>query len=238
MPDAATALEPDAASGQPDAAGPADTGTGGSGGAGGSAGGGEALMVVGAVPIIGSDVQIHDELVARGLAVTEVLDSSSTAAMAAGKKIVVLSYSIDSEQIGAKFADVDASVILMEHNLLGTMGMTSASGHGYQDPAVTLSIVKADHPLAAGLTGDVTVIGVKGEMFWGMPSDSAIKIATIKGNAARVVLFGYEAGAMMVGRKAAGKRLQFFLGAHLVPTKYLNADGLKLLDAAIDWCAK
>jgi hypothetical protein len=60
----------------------------------------------------------------------------------------------------------------------------------------------------------------------------------VKGNAGHLVIFGYDKGAMMVGKMAPGKRLQFFLGSHLVPTKWLNPDGLKLLDASIDWCTK
>lgn len=236
-PDAAPALEKDAGTTAPDATASPDQAPTGEGGA---SAGGEALMVVGTVPIIGSDVQIKDQLIARGLKVTEILDSNATTQMAAGKKIIVLSYSIDSEQVTGKFNDAEGCVIVLEHNLLPSLGMTSGSGHGYQLGATELSIIKPDHPLAAGFTGDVSVI-VKmstSDMFWGVPPESAIKIATVKGNANRVALFAYEKDAMMVGRKAPGKRLQFFLGAHNVPTKYLTADGLKVLDASIDWCAK
>jgi len=233
----AAPLEKDAGAPAADTAGP---GPDLSGAGGGSGGGGEALMIVGTVPIIGSDIQIKEELIARGLKVSEVLDSNSNAQMAAGKKIVVLSYSIDSEQVTGKFNDAEGCIILMEHNLLPSLGMTSGSGHGYQLGATELSIIKPDHPLAAGFTGDVSVI-VKmstSDMFWGVPPETAIKIATVKGNANRVALFAYEKDAMMVGRKAPGKRLQFFLGAHNVPTKYLTADGVKVLDASIDWCVK
>ena len=58
---------------------------------------------------------------------------------------------------------------------------------------------------------------------------------TVKGNAAQWVIFAYPAGAMMMTRPAPGKRLQFFLGAHQVPEQFLNAAGLKLLGAAIEW---
>jgi hypothetical protein len=236
--DAAPAVEKDSGVTAPaDATAPADQAV--TGGEGGASGGGEALMVVGTVPTIGSDIQIREELMARGLKVTEVLDSMATPAMAAGKKIVVLSYSIDSEEVTGKFNEAEGCIILMEHNLLPSLGMTAANGHGYQLPSTQISIIKPEHPLAAGFMGDVTVISVKnGDVFWGVPAESAIKIATVKGNANRVVLFGYEKDAMMVGRKAPGKRLQFFLGAHNVPTKYLTAEGLKVLDASIDWCAK
>jgi hypothetical protein len=220
-----------------DTAAPSDQAVTGEGGS--SGGGGEAMMVVGSLPIIGSDLQLEEQLVARGLKVTKVLDGMATAEMAAGKKIVVLSYSIDTKRVTPKFGDVEACIILLEHNLLPALGMTAANGHGYQLPSTQISIIKPDHPLAAGFMGDVTFTAVKNaDVFWGVPAESAVKIATVKGNANRVVLFAYEKGAMMVGRTAAGRRLQFFLGAHNVPTKYLSADGLKLLDASIDWCVK
>ena len=49
------------------------------------------------------------------------------------------------------------------------------------------------------------------------------------------MLFGYEAGAMMVSKPAPAKRLLFFLGAHLDNAPALSADGIKLLRAAIAW---
>jgi hypothetical protein len=236
-PDAAAPVEKDAGTpASPDATVSPDQAPSGEGG---SSGGGEALMVVGSMPTIGSDVQLEEQLVARGLKVTKVLDSAATPEVAAGKKIVVLSYSIDTKRVTPKFGDVEACIILLEHNLLPTLGMTAANGHGYKLPSTQISIVNPTHPLAAGFMGDVTVISVQnGDVFWGVPAASAIKIATVKGNANQVVLFAYEKGAMMVGRMAAGRRLQFFLGAHNVPTKYLSANGLKLLDASIDWCVK
>jgi hypothetical protein len=61
-------------------------------------------------------------------------------------------------------------------------------------------------------------------------------VATVKGAPTHWVIFAYPAGAMMVGKVAPGKRLQFFFGSHLVPDMYLNDTGKKLLGAAIDWC--
>jgi hypothetical protein len=241
MADAAPAPEKDAGSTPVDAtAGGPETGAGGAGGSGGEPGGGEALLVVGAVPIIGSDVTIHERLVAKGLKVTDVRDNLATPAMAMGKKIVILSYSIDSEEVTGKFNETDAAVVVMEHNLLGSLGMTATagSGHGYAKPGTHITIINTATPLAAGFMGDVQIAQAGGSIFWGVPAEAAVKVASMRGSPGRISLFAYEAGAMMVGRKAPGKRLQFPLGAHLEPVKYLNADGAKLLDATIDWCLK
>jgi hypothetical protein len=221
----AGATSPDAA---PVDASPVDQGAPAEAGAAG----GKALLVVGQVPLIGSDIQIHEQLVSRGLEVEDLLDSKSTTANATGKSIVVISYSVDSEEIANKFTEVPVPIIIMEQNLLGVLGMTSATGHGYTLGVTEITITKPGSPLAAGFTGNVSVFTKTGETFWGTPGPNAINVASAKGKS---VYFAYEAGVMMVGRMAPARRLQFFLGAHLVPDKWLNANGLKLLDAAIDW---
>ena len=58
----------------------------------------------------------------------------------------------------------------------------------------------------------------------------------------KVTYFAYEKGAMMEGAVAPAKRVQFFHASHspapIDKNLYLNANGLKLLGAAIDWCLK
>jgi hypothetical protein len=199
--------------------------------------GGTALFVVGAIPPIGDDVQIAKVLAERGLKVELMLDSKVKLADTMGRALVVLSYSLDSKRnFHENFVDVPVPIIVMEHGLLGTLDM--ANMHKWAEPATTLTISAADSPLAAGLTGDVTVYGKSGEMFWGLPSDQAIKVAVAKGHPTWWVIFAYDKGKMMMTKPAPAKRLQFFMGAHLVPDMFMNANGLKLLAASIDWCVK
>jgi hypothetical protein len=209
------------------------SGTGGASGDGGGSTGGTALMVVGP-QIIGTDKDIIAQLEAHHLKVQTVVDSVATPADAVGKALVVLSYSLDSDNFKADYSTVTAPIILMERGLLARLGMTSSDK--WAEPVTALTIVASDSPLAAGLpAGDQVVYSKPGEFFWGMPSAEAIKVATVKGNPSQWVIFAYPAGAMMVGKKAAGKRLHFFFGSHLVPDTYLNDTGKKLLGAAIDW---
>ena len=200
------------------------------------AGDGTALVVVGP-QIIGTDLDIIDQLKAHNLKVETIVDSMATTAHTMGKSLVVLSYSLDSDNFKADYSTVEAPIILMERGLLVRLGMTSSDR--WAEPVTTLTIVAADSPLAAGLpAGDHVVFSKPGEFFWGVPSAAAIKVATVKGDASKWVIFAYPKDAMMVGKKAAGKRLHFFFGAHLVPDKYLNDTGKKLLGAAIDWSVK
>jgi hypothetical protein len=219
----------------------ADRPAGGAGPAAAAAAG-KALMVVGTIPLTGTDLQIRDALRARKLQVQEVRENAATAADAADKRVVVLSCSMKSTEFAARaaFAEVKAAIIVLEHFLLPTLGMTTDSGHGFEQGLTQLSIVGADPVLTAGFPpGDLTVYARTQEMFWGTPGPGAIKIATTPGKPDRWVLFGYPAGAAMAdGKLAPARRLQFFFAVHAPPPvteTYLNDNGLRLLGAAIDW---
>jgi hypothetical protein len=203
------------------------------------AAGGKVLMIAGEMPMVGVDGQIHQVLEAKNLEVEDVRYDLASPANLAGKQLVVLSYSLLSSNFkAADFADAPVPIIVMEHNLLPDLGMTAAADHGFQTGVTQITIVSNDPILTAGLSGDVTVYSRVGEFFWGVPGPGALGIATIKGNPARVVTFAYPAGAMMVGRSAPAKRVQIFVAVHAPPpnpTEFLNADGLKLVGAAVDW---
>ena len=92
------------------------------------------------------------------------------------------------------------------------------------------------------MTGDVDVYSTRQEFFWGTPSPAAIRIAHAVGQPDRVAFFAYEKGATMDGAVARARRVQFFHASHspdpIDPNLYLNATGLRLLDATIAWCLK
>jgi hypothetical protein len=202
---------------------------------------GRALMVVGTIPLRGTDTQIQAALQARGLAVDAIKEAQATAADAIGKRLVVLSYSMQSTAFKAEaFADVPVPIIVLEHFLLPRLGMTAPTGHGFTRSNLTrINITTADPVLAAGLpAGEQTVYGREQEMFWGVPSDAAIKVASVDGQPDHIAYFAYPTGAPMFGRAAPARRLQFFHATHAPPpvdTLYLNAAGLRLLGGAIDW---
>ena len=205
------------------------------------AAGGKALIVVGTIPLVGTDVQIRQALVARKLEVQEALEARVTAADAADKRVVVLSFSMQSGNFAARkdFAEVKAPIIVLEHFLLPVLGMTTDAGHGFEQNLTQLTIAATDPVLSAGFpAGDLTVYARTQEMFWGVPGPGAVKIAAVKGKPDRWVLFGYPKGAMMADRPAPARRLQFFFAVHAPPPvtqTYLNDNGLKLLGSAIDW---
>jgi hypothetical protein len=197
---------------------------------------------VGTIPLVGTDAQIRDALEARNIETEAVREVNASTAQAQGKRLVILSFSMQSTEFKTKaeFADLRVPIIVLEHFLLPPLGMTTNEGHGFQQGLTQLTIAPgADPVLSAGFpAGDLTVYARTQEMFWGTPGPGAVKIATAKGQPDRWVLFGYPAGAMMVDRPAPARRLQFFFAVHAPPPvtqTYLNDNGLRLLGAALDW---
>lgn len=199
---------------------------------------GGALLVTGTIPLVGTDVQFKAALEAAGLDVEVIQEKAATPMHARGKRLILLSYGMTSTAFKAEaYADVPVPIILTEHNLLPRLRMSQA--HGYTDRMTTLTFVSA-HALAGGLTGDQDVYSTSQEFFWGTPGPAAIRIAHAVGQPDRVTFFAFEKGAMMDGAVAPARRVQFFHATHspdpIDPNRYLNASGLKLLDATIAWC--
>ena len=103
---------------------------------------------------------------------------------------------------------------------------------------VKITIVKTDHPLAAGLSGEVPVLETRCRIVRGSGlGPDAIKIAkapadAVPASADSWPIFAYEKGGTMVGGfKAPAKRMGFFWHRPSAVTP----EGKKLYQAAIDW---
>jgi hypothetical protein len=100
-----------------------------------------------------------------------------------------------------------------------------------------VSIQMAEHPIAAGFTGTVTVLnGTGAELGWGKPAAGAERVATMPGFTDRVAIFGYSRGATMVIGQAPARRVGAFVMEFAAVQ--LNANGIGLLSAAIDWAVQ
>jgi hypothetical protein len=241
LPDA-SALE-DTSPPVPDAAGTPDTGVPSGGAEGGSSN--TVLMIDGAMPTVGLDGQYRMVLQSKGLVIQDIRETVVKPSDAIGKRLVLLSYSVDSAAFDATpLASIPVPMIVTEHMVLGKLGMTTAAGHGFQEGETQIAIISSDPVLTAGFPmGNLTVYGQTGEFFWGLTGPGAVNVATIPGTPAHVVYFAYPAGVMMAGGLTApAKRMLFFAVAH-TPNPYstvpfMNADGLKVLGGAIDWMLK
>jgi hypothetical protein len=227
-----------------DGAAPPETGSS-SGESTEGGGGNTVLYISGAVRNVGLDSQYRMVLQSKGFVLVDVLDAMVKPSDCDGKRLVIMSYGVDSAVVNAApLATVPVPMIVTEHMLLGKLGMTTAAGHGFQQGETQISIIGSDPLLTAGFPmGNLTVYVQTGEFFWGLTSPGAINVATIPGTPAHVVYFAYPTGVMMAGGiPAPAKRMLFFAVAHspnpLSTVPFMNPDALKILSGAIDWMVK
>jgi hypothetical protein len=148
--------------------------------------------------------------------------------------VVVISSTSNSGDVTTKYRTAVTPVVIWEPLLFDEFGMTStaSTNQGTQTGQTQVAIVNAAHPLAAGLSGTVTVSSSTTFTF-GVPNASAVVVARPPSNASRASIFAYERGAGMVGAHRARPRVGLFL--HDTTAASLTASGRSLVDAALRW---
>jgi hypothetical protein len=191
--------------------------------------GGSALLVVGNLKLSAPDASTKNRLQALGLTVVVRVASSTTAADASGKALVLVSDSVTSS-LGTKLRGVGTGVLCLQPALFDDFGMTTAQGTLAAQTQVEITA-------EALLRGVRLTVTSSGRIFgWGTPAAAAKKVATIKGDPAKATIFRYDSGAQMASIVAPGRRVGWFgtqdaLGA-------LDGAGWSLFDAAVQWAAQ
>jgi hypothetical protein len=195
------------------------------------------LVVADASALNPSDVLLRNRLVRLGFATDALSDETVPAGGVAERAVVVVSETVSSGVIGGKLAGATHPVVLSEPALLDEMGMAGSWGRGQGEfvAQTQIQIVDAGHPLAAGLTGTITVTNSAQKLVWGLPTAQAARVATLFGQPARFGLFGYEAGQEMVVGTAPARRAFWFAGD--TTGAALTASGLAIFDAVVKWAS-
>jgi hypothetical protein len=190
------------------------------------------LFVVGDANSMGpSDIAIHNRLQNYGYTVQVVNDELVVTGDATGKGLVLVSSTVGSANVTTKFWDVAVPVINWETALQDDFGFATSSGNAGSQ--TNLNITNPGHPLAAGLPAGVrTVATASGDFSWGEPGGSPTIIARLN-DGSHPCLYAYEAGAAMSSGAAPARRVHLFLQNDTFSS--LNADGVKLFDAAVGW---
>jgi hypothetical protein len=196
---------------------------------------GQALFVVADTAAVNAaDQAVRQRLGELGLTVVTQSDGRVTAAEATGKRLVVISGSVASGDIGTMFTDVAVPVLTWEDALYDELGIATSSG--LEASAQRVDLVASAHPSAAALAGDVPVLTTPGGIRWGRPVASATVVARIAGARDRAAHFAIEAGAALTGgRIAPARRVGTFLDENW--SHRLTPAGLALFDAAVVWAA-
>ena len=191
------------------------------------------LLVSSKATMNSRDRKVAAHLEALGYRVTGADDNAVTAASANGYGLVLISDTVAAAKLGATFRDVRVPVVVFEGNVFDDMKMTgtASNDYGFSKYQTQLDMNPVSHPLAAGLSGRVTVTTKSVTYYWGLPSNDAIKIAKIKGAPSKLAIFAYDTNAQMVGMRAPARRV----GLAQAYGSRLTADGWKLLDASVAW---
>lgn len=181
-----------------------------------------------------TDEALYDRLVRMGYAITFIGDDVATAADAEGYCALVLSAVADSSDIAGEFHDVAVPVVTWEFALFDDMGFAvTTSEYGLDEGATQIDIVDASHPLAAGLSGTVTIYEGTGRVSWAVAENAAV-VAVRTDNAQHASLFAYEAGdALADGTIAASKRAGLPFSNAL--RGELQPAAIDIFAAAVDW---
>jgi hypothetical protein len=166
---------------------------------------------------------------------------------AAEADLVIVSESVGSAMLQGKLKPVTTPILNYEAFIQDEMGLTPPGPPG--DPGLPadfalgvkagetrIDIVMPGHPLAAGLTGTVTVYRMPRSITWGKVAATAEVIATLPGDRAGVATYVYRKGARLQdGSVAAGLRVGFFLEDDDTTgtANFMTDEGLRLLDAAV-----
>lgn len=168
-------------------------------------------------------------------------DQAEDSSLAAGQDIVVISSTISSRIVAAKYKDVPAAVVLWETFVADDMGITGLRqgiDYGEEKKNSPILLVNAPHPMQGGLPNGMVAAhkGKTASLHWGRPAGGATVIATVAGEPEKATILGFERGAMMGGGlDAPGRRVILFVNTDTFGE--LSPEGLKLVNCALIWAA-
>jgi hypothetical protein len=164
-----------------------------------------------------------------------VADDGGPATAADGVGVVVISASAADATVAGKYRDSATPVVVLESFVYDDMGMTDDTANTDFGAAngTQVAIGAGDSPLSAGLNGTVAIVTANAAIHWGVPGSGGKLVAALSNNEDRAAVFTYEKGAAMIGLMAPARRVGFF--ASQTVSDRLNANGLKLFGAAIEW---
>lgn len=195
----------------------------------------QVLFVVGNVSLSTADGLLQKRLSDRGLDVILVEDDEVATIDTSFTALIVISRTATARGVGARFRTATQPIILSEPLLYDELGMVDATAGslGEADGQNSLRIAAPGHPLAAGLTGTSMVTGVPADFGWGVPTSSAVVVATIVDQPGQAAVFAYDTGARMAALGAPARRVGLFLSSRAATD--LTPAGVALFDAAVTW---
>jgi hypothetical protein len=189
------------------------------------------------------DQRVRERFNQLGFDVTVEDDDTATASSASGKTVVVISESVSSGAVAAKFRDVSTGVLSMEPGIyddLKMTGTTSGTHFGSTASQTSINIQSDSHPLVpigsfVGYFGRAIVTSSAQTFAWGVPSPppwGLSRDATLIGNSSLLTIFLFQQGSTMAdGFVAPGQRVAFF--ASQAASAALTSLGWRFFEEAV-----
>ena len=177
------------------------------------------------------DQVVIDKLETMGYTVTIIDDDVLTPASVAGFSLVVVSSSVAPAKVGTKLTAVAVPVVSWEGLLADELGLANTSKES-TNTQTKVAIVTPAHPVAAGLTGTVTILSSATKQNQvGAPAAGVIVVANNQAGAPSIL--AADAGATLNTGPAPERRVNLSWNYDSPPVS--NANGWAIFEAAVDW---
>jgi hypothetical protein len=196
------------------------------------------LYVAKDTSLVKRDTLFMQRLESRGIAMVIRVDASLSAADTTNIKAIFFASTI-SGPATSLLRVWKKPVIACETVLFNVMDLcgpqTGVDFGNIPDSINNIAIVAPSNPLAAGLTGTVTVVNQNIALPWATPAASATVVSIIPNQPTQATIFCYEAGAPLYDAvPAPDRRVGMLLKMEVALN--LNENGWRFFDAAVDWC--
>ena len=197
----------------------------------------------------GADGAVFDHLKSRyGDASVTYMQGDMAAgdgSSADGFDLLVISSTLNSGTVRGKYADTPVGLVNWEQALnrqaVGEFNMSVGGATGESQTEIT--IIDDTSPLAAGLSGTVTVFDSPVTTQWGTGALGAgVNLVASSADGVNHAIFSADVGDALLGDGSAqspatapGRRVMFFIQDSSFSN--LTPDGISLFNAATDWAA-
>ncbi|MDF2923819.1 MAG: hypothetical protein K0R57_2733 [Paenibacillaceae bacterium] len=194
-----------------------------------------ALLIVLSEELIPGDISLKQRLEALGCKVSVINHNNLTGAEGEGFDFIYFSSSVYESRVGALFNGTTVPYVIADYGLFDNMKLVETSSQGKSvDKQTQLLIADPSSPLAAGLSGLVTVTHAPAVFSYAQLPATALQAAAVADAPHLSLTAGYEAGSVMAGGFQAPARRLVSYQLDAVPNA-LTADGWRLFDAGIGW---
>ncbi|MBE1441974.1 S-layer homology domain-containing protein [Paenibacillus sp. OAS669] len=152
-----------------------------------------------------------------------------------GYDLVVIGSSTNSKYVKKKLKDLPIPIIYNKLISFGDADFSTVSEKTNIEKQSKITITNSDHPLAAGLKGDVQIYYEPDVISYSKPSADAIVIATAAGDPSKPVIAAYEKGSKnILGEPVAARTVSFGSNSSSMKENATN-ELWKLFDAQVLW---